>query len=53
MKYVNRLHQIQRERMEEKRKIKKEFVDTGDADAMIDAVRKKRDDRPSVDSLPF
>jgi len=49
----NKLRQILQKKREEKDKIKREFVDTGNADSMIAEIHKKG--KPSIDikSLPF
>lgn len=49
----NALIRIHKERREKKERIKKEFVQSGKADEMIEAVNKKR--KPSIDikDLPF
>lgn len=51
--YQNKLQQIQQERREEKQRIKKEFVDSGDADKMIDVIHEKMKPSITVEELPF
>ena len=49
----NALIKIHKARREKARRIKKEFVETGDAQKMIDTINKKRKQAITPEDLPF
>lgn len=49
-RYINK---IMRKRQEEKKKIKENFVESGDADRMINQIHKAGEATIKVEDLPF
>ncbi len=49
----NALQKIMKKKREEKMKIKKDFVDTGDADEIIKKVHEKGNPTIDITDLPF